>query len=430
MKKTTKDAIIIGFALFSMFFGAGNLIFPGHLGYQLGSQYVTGMLGFIITGVGLPLLAILACAKGGGTFESIAEKINKKFAIIFTAVLFLAIGPLLAVPRTAATTYEVAIHPFLPHIPSWAVILVYFMINIFFVLKKSSIIDTIGKFLTPALIAILVVLVVKGILMPIGAIPEMNNTGVFASSLLEGYQTMDAIAALLFAAIITSSIKNKGYQGKEMSSMLLKASLVAVIGLAFVYGGLTFIGAQTSTLVSGEINKTALLILISQSILGSVGPVLIGLAMGLACLTTSIGLITAGSDFFETITKGKLSYKFNVIAISTVSFGVALLGVDKIVVFSAPILNLLYPVSITIIVYAFMQKHLKIKAAQLGVFTSLICSILLLVPGLNLSFLPLASIGFGWVLPTAIAMIIGQLVFKEDKKSLDPEELESKQDIA
>ena len=416
MRKTTKDAIIIGFALFSMFFGAGNLIFPGHLGYQLGSHYFIGMIGFIITGVGLPLLAILACSKGDGTFEGIAEKISKKFAIIFTSVLFLSIGPLLAVPRTAATTFEVAINPFFPAIPAWVVILAYFIINSVLVLKRSSIIDTIGKFLTPALIIILVVLIIKGIFMPIGAILPNNDTGVFAYSLLEGYQTMDALAALLFAAIITSSIKNKGYKGKEMSKVLFIGSLVAVIGLAFVYGGITYIGAQTSGLVSGDINKTSLLVLIAKNVLGSAGPILIGVAMALACLTTSIGLITAGADYFETITKGKLSYKFNALAISIVSFGVALLGVDNIVVFSAPILNLLYPVSITIIVFALLHKHIKIKAGRLGVYTSLVFSILLLIPGLNLNFLPLASIGFGWLLPTALAMIIGQLVFKNENK--------------
>ena len=364
----------------------------------------------------MPLLAILACSKGDGTFEGIAEKISKKFAIIFTSVLFLSIGPLLAVPRTAATTFEVSINPFFPAIPAWVVILAYFIINIVLVLKRSSIIDTIGKFLTPALIIILVVLIIKGIFMPIGAILPNNDTGVFAYSLLEGYQTMDALAALLFAAIITSSIKNKGYKGKEMSKVLLIGSLVAVIGLAFVYGGITYIGAQTSGLVSGDINKTSLLVLIAKNVLGSAGPILIGVAMALACLTTSIGLITAGADYFETITKGKLSYKFNVLAISIVSFTVALLGVDNIVVFSAPILNLLYPVSITIIVFALLHKHIKIKAGRLGVYTSLVFSILLLIPGLNLNFLPLASIGFGWLLPTALAMIIGQLVFKNENK--------------
>ncbi|SFU73510.1 branched-chain amino acid:cation transporter, LIVCS family [Clostridium sp. DSM 8431] len=416
MKKNTKDAIIIGFALFSMFFGAGNLIFPGYLGYKLGSQFYIGMIGFVLTGVGLPLLAIIACSKGDGTFESLANKIGKKFSITFTALIFLAIGPLLAVPRTAATTFEVAIHPFFPSIPSWIIILIYFIINIFFVLRESSIIDTIGKFLTPALIVILVILIVKGFIMPIGSINESDLTGVLADSLLEGYQTMDALAALLFASIITFSIKDKGYKGKETSSILLKASLVAAIGLAFVYGGLTYIGAQTHEIAFADISKTQLLILIAKNILGNAGPVLIGVAMGLACLTTSIGLISAGSDFFTKITNGKLPYKINALVISVISFGVALLGVDKIVVYSAPVLSLLYPVAITMIVFAFIQNYIKIKAARLGVYTSLVFSLLLLIPSLNLSFLPLASLGFGWVLPTVLAMVIGQIVFKDNKE--------------
>ena len=413
MKKTTKDAIVIGFALFSMFFGAGNLIFPGYLGMQLGSQFSIGMIGFLITGVGLPLLAILACTRGDGTFESIAEKINKKFAIVFASVLFLAIGPLLAVPRTAATTFEIAVNPFFPKIPAVVVILVYFLINLYFVLKRSSIIDTIGKFLTPALLILLIILIVKGIAMPIGSINEVESSNVFATSLLEGYQTMDAIAALLFAAIITSSIKAKGYKKDEMSPMLIKSSIVAVIGLAFVYGGLMYIGAQTGDLAAEGISKTGLLLLMSKSVLGSIGPIVIGLSMGLACLSTSIGLITAGSDFFETITNGRLKYKFNVIVISVISFCVALLGVDKIVVYSVPILNLLYPVSITIMVTAFLAKYINIKAIRLAVYTSLVLSLLLLIPGLNLSFLPLASYGFGWVTPTVAALIIGLIIFRK-----------------
>ena len=413
MKKTTKDAIVIGFALFSMFFGAGNLIFPGYLGMQLGSHFAIGMIGFLITGVGLPLLAILACTRGDGTFESIAEKINKKFAIVFASVLFLAIGPLLAVPRTAATTFEIAVNPFFPKIPAVIVILVYFSINLYFVLKRSTIIDTIGKFLTPALLLLLVVLIVKGIAAPIGNIVEIETTNVFATSLLEGYQTMDAIAALLFAAIITSSIKNKGYNKKEMSPMLIKSSIVAVIGLAFVYGGLMYIGAQTGDITTKDVSKTGLLLLISKNILGRIGPVVIGISMGLACLSTSIGLITAGSDFFETITNGRLKYKYNAIVISIISFGVALLGVDKIIVFSAPILNLLYPVSITIMVTAFLTKSININAIRLAVYTSLVFSILLQIPGLNLSILPLSTIGFGWVIPTIVALIFGAIIYKK-----------------
>ena len=414
MKKSTKDAIVIGFALFSMFFGAGNLIFPGFLGNTLGSSFFTGMIGFVITGVGLPLLAIVACSKGDGSFESIASKIGPKFVIIFTTLLFMAIGPLLAVPRTAATTFEMSINPFLPGIPAIVVIAVYFIINLIFVLKRSSIIDTIGKFLTPALLILLIVVIVKGVFMPIGEITSTNAQNVFSSSLIEGYQTMDAIAALLFAAIITTSLKDKGYEKKDMPSMILKSSLVATIGLAFVYGGLMYIGAQTTTIASSDLGKTGLLLFIAKHILGSAGPIVIGVAMGLACLSTSIGLITAGADFFEKVSKGKLTYKFNAIVISLVSFLVALLGVDKIIAFSSPILNLLYPVSITIIVTTLLSKWLtNVKAIRLGVYTSLVFSLLLLIPGLNLSFLPLSKVGFGWVIPTILGIIIGYIIFKD-----------------
>ena len=414
MKKNTKDAIIIGFALFSMFFGAGNLIFPGFLGNSLGSDYLLGIVGFIITGVGLPLLAIVACSKGDGTFESIGNKIDRKFVLIFTTVLFMAIGPLMAVPRTAATTFEISINPFFPKIPAIVAITVYFAINLFFVLKQSSIVDTIGKFLTPALLLLLIVLIVKGVISPIGTIVNTNTSSVLSSSLIEGYQTMDALGALLFASIVTTSLKDEGYKGKEMPKMIFKSGLVAAIGLAFIYGGLTYIGAQTSSLVTGEIGKTGLLLLISESVLGNMGPAIIGVAMGLACLSTSIGLVSVGASFFEKISNGKLSYKLNAIVISIISLGVASLGVDKIVALSGPVLNLLYPVSITIIVTTLLSKYLKnMKAVRLGVYTSLVFSLLLLIPGLNLSFLPMADLGFGWVVPTVLAIIIGLVIFKE-----------------
>lgn len=414
MKKSTKDSIVIGFALFSMFFGAGNLIFPGFLGNSLGSDFLLGTIGFVVTGVGLPLLAIVACSKGDGTFESIGNRIDRKFILIFTTVLFLAIGPLMAVPRTAATTFELSVNPFLPNVPAIVAITVYFAINLFFVLKKSAIVDTIGKFLTPALLILLIVLIVKGIVSPIGEIVNTNASAVLSTSLIEGYQTMDALGALLFASIVTTSLKDKGYKGKEMPKMIFKSSLVAAIGLAFVYGGLMYIGAQTSGLVSQEIGKTGLLLLISESVLGKVGPAIIGLAMGLACLSTSIGLVSVGASFFEKISKGKLSYNLNAIVITIISLSVATLGVDKIVALSGPVLNLLYPVSITIIITTLMSKYLKnMKAVRLGIYTSLVFSLLLLIPGLNLSFLPLADLGFGWVLPTVLAIIIGLFVFKE-----------------
>ena len=411
MKNKMKDSIIVGFALFSMFFGAGNLIFPPSLGNKLGDQYLLGIIGFVITGVGLPLLAILACSKGNGTFEGITNKIGNKFTLIITTVLFFAIGPLLAIPRTAATTFEISILPFFPTWSPIIVMAIYFLINLFFVLKRSSIIDTIGKFLTPALIIILTIVIVKGIVSPIGEMTSTGATNILSTSLLEGYQTMDALAALLFAGVITSSIVQKGYKGTEVKSVLLKASIIAVIGLAFVYGGLTFIGAHTVNLVDSGITNTALLVFIANKILGTFGVALIGAAIGLACLTTSIGLLTAGSTFFEKVTNGKLSYKFNAIAISLISYIIACQGVDKIVKLSVPILNVLYPVAITIIFVTMLNKFItNIIAIRLAVYVSLVCGILFSFFGTALNFIPLASVGFGWVIPTVIALVIGLFI--------------------
>ena len=432
MKKNTKDSIVIGFALFSMFFGAGNLIFPGFLGNELGSSFFIGMIGFILTGVGLPLLAIIACSKGDGSFESIAAKIGPKFVVIFTSILFIAIGPLLAVPRTAAITFEMSIQPLLPSMSNKTFALVsilaialYFSINLYFVLKKSSIVDTIGKLLTPALILLLTLIIVKGIFMPIGTVVDTEVSNVLSISLLDGYQTMDALAALLFAAIITTSLKDKGYKKEDMPSMILKSSLVAAIGLAFIYGGLMFIGAQTSSIEAcSSLDQPALLAFMAKSILGSTGPVIIGIAVGLACLSTSIGLVTAGANFFEKITKGKLSYKLNAIVISIISFAIALLGVKTIVAFSGTVLELLYPVSITIIITTLLSKYIKnVKAIRYGVYTSLFLSIMQILPGIDTSFLPLSSVGFAWVLPTILAVLIGSLKLNSNRENNSNEEL-------
>lgn len=419
MKKSTKDFLIVGFALFAMFFGAGNLIFPPFLGHAVGKDFVFAIIGFTLTGIGLPLLAIIACTKGDGTLQTMASKISPKFAIIFTSILFIAIGPMLGIPRTAATTYELAIQPVLPNVSPLVWMIIYFSINLYFVFSKSSIIDTIGKFLTPILLIILGVVIFKGVFLPIGTIADTGFTNVFSSSLIEGYQTLDALGALLFAAIVSKSIRDKGYDKKSLLPMTIKASLVAAIGLAIVYGGLTFIGAQTTSLASNDLTNTQLLLLISQRILGSAGTTIIGVAMGLACLTTSISLITAGSSFFEKVSNGKLKYKYNALIITFISIGIGQLGVDNIIKLSVPILNVLYPVAITLIFTTLLDKYLKNKLAiKLGVYVSLLFGILQIIPNVNLSFIPLATVGFAWLFPTLLSILLGLLILRKPKLEL------------
>lgn len=419
MKKSTKDVIVVGFALFAMFFGAGNLIFPPFLGNMVGDRYILGIIGFVCTGVGLPLLAIIAATKGDGTFETMASKIGRKFAVIFATILFIAIGPMLAIPRTAATTYELAMNPLVPSLTPLISMIIYFAVNLIFVLKRSSVIDTIGKYLTPSLIIILSFIIIKGIISPIGSIVHTDVNSVLSFSFIEGYQTMDALAGLLFASVITNELISKNYSKKELLPMTLKSGGVAIIGLAFIYGGLMFLGAQTSGFEISGISKTSLLLLISKTILGNTGTTLIGIAIGLACLTTSIGLLTAGSTFFEKVSNGKLPYKINAIVISVISIIIGRLGVDDIVKISGPILSVLYPVTITLIATTLANKYIRnIKAVRLGIYTSLIFGILETIPTINLDFILLGDVGFAWLMPTIVAIVLGYIIFPMSKQEI------------
>ncbi|WP_125151967.1 branched-chain amino acid transport system II carrier protein [Clostridium rectalis] len=435
MKKTTKDYLVIGLALFAMFFGAGNLVFPPYLGKDMGTKFIIGAIGFVLTGVGLPFLAILACTRNEGSFENMAGKVSRKFAVLCAVAIFLAIGPMLAIPRTAATTYELTVQPMFPAISSLLSMILYFALNLCFVLKPSKIIDNIGKFLTPLLLIVLSIIIIKGILCPIGSVINTNVQTPLSTSLIEGYQTMDALAALMFATIITSSVIDKGYKGKDIITLTTKAGIVAIVGLALVYGGLMYLGAQTSSMALGEITKTSLLLKISQMTLGSYGSIVIGIAIGLACFTTSVGLITAGANFFDNVSDGKLPYKINAIVISLVSIVIGTFGVDKIVKISVPVLSILYPVAITLVLINLFKNLSKNSiVVKTSVYTALTVSLLDSLPnlGINIRFLkslfglmPLSSMGFGWVTPTIIALILS-LIISQVKKNNSEEVLENR----
>lgn len=424
MKKTSaKDFIVIGFALFAMFFGAGNLIFPPYMGKLVGDQAPVAIIGFLITGVGLPLSGIIACAKINGTFSDISGRVGKVFAVISTTALILAIGPMLAIPRTAATTFELAVHPIFPSISPVIAVIIYFAICLAFVLRPSGIVDSIGKVLTPVLLVMLAIIIVKGLISPIGPVVSTNFEGVFSKSLLEGYQTMDAMASVIFASIILTAVRAKGYkEEKDVVSVTIKSGLVAIVGLAFVYGGLMILGSQTSTLIPGEIGRSALVVEIVKRDLGNAGTVILGVAVGLACLTTAIGLISTGAQYFSGLTKGKVSYNAFAIVISVVSALLGTGGVEKIVKFAVPVLLVLYPIVIVLIIITLAGKAVKNNSVvRVTVYTTLIVSILDTVNMLTggsvaflkslLAIIPLSNVGFSWLVPAVIAFIIGTVIF-------------------
>lgn len=240
MRKTVKDAIVVGAALFAMFFGAGNLIFPPAIGMAAGEKWLLSLLGFLMTGIGLPVLGVMAVSKAGGTVSDLAGKVSKRFSLIIGTTIILAIGPLLAIPRTGATVYEIGIEPMLSVNPL-VVSFIYFAITLAFVIKPNGIIDKVGKILTPILLGVIGLIIVVGVIHPIAKPTGVPTFQPIAYGFLEGYQTMDTLGAIVMGGIILAALIEKGYHDrKSQMKMTSIAGVIAGLGLAGVYGGLLY----------------------------------------------------------------------------------------------------------------------------------------------------------------------------------------------
>ena len=420
----TRDLFVIGFALFAMFFGAGNLIFPPYLGLISGPQWWVGFLGFTITDAGLGLLAIIALSKYDGNLNVLASRVNKTFAIIISTAIILCIGPFLATPRTAATTYEIGILPiFGESVNRYLFSVVFFIIACLLSIRPSKVVDIVGKFLTPSLILCMAVLIVKGIVSPIG---EIANTtmidNVLEKGITDGYQTMDAIAGCMFALVVLNAVKTRNYSSQKLEiKATILSGIIAAVCLAIIYGGLLYLGAQTSSLGVYDINtdNTKLLVDITNRILGGVGVYILAIITALACLTTAIGLISAAGNFFNELSKGKISYEIIVVICSVVSCAISVLGVSQIIKISAPILEILYPCAMTIVLIGLFNEKIKNDIVfKIPAIVSLIFGFLFVLKGMNLlgSFgdvldsFPLTKFGLGWVVPMLIGLFIAIVI--------------------
>ena len=419
-----KDVILTGFALFAMLFGAGNLIFPPMVGYVVGDKWVSAAAGFFITGIGFPLLAILSSALAGKELDDFADKVSPLFSKIFNVVLILAIGPFLAIPRTGATAFELML---LPHVDGnnemykYGFLACYFIIVFLFSIKANAVIERIGKILTPILLIILAVIVVKGVFFPMGepAAKEISNT--FRYGFYNGYQTMDTLAAIIFSSIILKAIRNgRTLTAKQEMSFLSNSSMIAVCGLSIVYGGLLYIGA-TSYGVLHSTGTTQLLTDIVNKLLGKEGNMALGICVAGACLTTAIGLTATVGDYFSSFLK--MSYEKIVTGTVILSFIFAGFGVDTIVKVSAPILTFLYPIAIVLIVLNCFKKYISSDKTYLGaVIGAGIIGFFEMTQtlGINLQFLnkiyiklPLQTFGLAWIVPSLIFAVIFSIIFRK-----------------
>lgn len=443
-KNKTKDIIVVGFALFAIFFGAGNLIFPPYLGVMSGDGWITSAVGFLIADPVFPVLGVIATAMVGGMPDDMGKRVGHKFAVALGFISVLVLCVLFAVPRTAATAHEVfTVQVFgdgtLESVPAVVTSLIFFILSWICVIRSAKVVDIIGKFLTPVLLIILIGTIIVAIFNPAGEIasgsPGLEQgmiDSLFIKGFTEGYQTMDALGSALMAGIVVSDLINKGYNDeKERFRASVGVGLVAAILLAIVYGGLTYVGATVSgsELYANEYlpadNRTGILVGVFTEMYGAAGKWAIGIATALACLTTSVGLTGVAGNFFTRVFhKDEKFYKIIVTCSTILAFFISLFGVNTIINFAVPILAILYPIYMCLFIITLFDKFIKYNWVYTGavIFTAIISipkGIAQLyamngwqTPGFLASItefygkLPLAFLDLNWIVPAIIGMVV------------------------
>ena len=422
----TKDILLTGFALFAMLFGAGNLIFPPMLGYETSSSWLLTMLAFIITGVGFPFLGILSVSIAGNGIKDFANRVSPIFSTIFAILSILAIGPMLAIPRTGATAYEITFlyNGMESPIYKYIYLICYFGIVILFSLRANKVIERVGKILTPILLILLFLIIIKGIFFTNLSIKPDIYPHAFKRGFLEGYQTMDTIASIAYAGIILKAIKSDRSLTHEQEFLfLIKSGLVAIISLALIYGGFALVGAKMHSVLATD-DKIELLVKTTSYLLGNYGILVLAICVAGACLTTAIGLVATVGEFFSSIT----SFKYENIVIFTViiSFLLSILGVESIINISVPILVFIYPVMISLILLNLFGKYIKNDYVYKGVV--LFTGVIGLIESLEtlgiknyytksvLEILPFSDYGLTWLFPGIVGYILFSFAFRKVEK--------------
>lgn len=420
MTNRKKDILISGLALFAIFFGAGNLIFPPYLGVITGDGWLATMVGFLLADPVIPILTVIVTAAAGGRAVDIGKRVGDKFAKILTLAAIICIGPAFAIPRTAATTYEVGFQSFFPNLPIWVVTIVFFAITFALSFKESNVVNIIGKYITPALLVFLFIVIVKAIISPIGKPVDVPvKGGYFVKGFYEGYQTLDAFASPLFTGIVVADLMRKGYgkqSRKDRLSFIISVGIVASIFLSLVYGGLTYLGASGSSIFTADDSRVEILVSLVYMTLGNFGKFALSVCVTLACLTTAIGLTSSAGNFIEELTHGKVKYIYTVIVVTIISFLLSSLGVDAIINLAVPVLTIGYPIIIALVFYMIFDKKVPYNMAYILMVIGVTIVAVIETFGKQLGLgalveiiksLPLAQFGFTWFIPSLVCFVIG-----------------------
>lgn len=432
MKRMSKGEILtVGLMMFSIFFGAGNLIFPPALGQAAGSNSIIAMLGFLITGVGLPLLGITAIAMQGGKYvEFMNRKTYPWLATALLVILYLTIGPVFAVPRTGAVSFEIGIRPFLAAedltLGQFIYTLFFFGATYYLAMTPNKLIDRVGKMLTPALLAFLVILFVKSFVTPLGEVLDATGayiTAPFSQGFQDGYQTMDLLASLSIGTIVVNAIRMRGTtDNKSVSKICIISGFITVALMTLVYGSLAYIGASSASVLGGVENGGQLLAGAVGIFFGPAGNLLVAFIIALACLTTSCGMISGTAWYFNKLSNNRISYARLVQVSTAFSFVVSNVGLTQIIALSVPFLVAIYPLVIVFVVLSLFDGIIgwRYSIYRLAINVTLFFAVLdgLAAAGIKFpaltevltAYVPFYDIGMGWFVPAVTAAVLGWVV--------------------
>lgn len=443
MKKslTLKESILIGSMLFGMFFGAGNLIFPVHMGQLAGTNVWPAVIGFIVTGVGLPLLGVacLGISKKDSLFD-LSSLVGDKYKYFFTIALYLTIGPFFAIPRCATTSFSIGT-PLLNGgnevMPRLIFTFVFFLLVLIFALNPNKILTYIGQFINPIFLVFLAVLIVRSFISPMlttnNIIPEEAYlTQPFFRGFIEGYNTMDAIASLAFGITVITVIRNLGIKNEtDVALSTIKAGIIGCTLMAIIYILTTLMGTFSRGVFEVSENGSIALSQISNYYFGNFGTFFLLTVVTLACFKTALALVISCSEMFNKMFPDFLSVKQWSIIFTAFSFVVSNFGLNAIITYAVPVLMLLYPLAISLILLALFGKLFdydkKVFATTTVLnFMAAILDFIVAFPKDSIipnslienvsSFagrvLPFFNIGLGWLIPSIIGLIVG-LVYKK-----------------
>lgn len=426
-----KDLLTLGFMMFSVFFGAGNLIFPPALGQAAGTNTLPAMLGFMTTGVGLPLLGIMAIALAGGEYVQLLKRRTFPwFATALLVILYLIIGPLFAMPRTGAVSFEIGIRPFVGAgdvtLPQVIYTALFFGASYYLSLNPNKLIDRVGKMLTPALLVVLVILFLRTFWSPMGEV--LAPTGVYlespyAQGFQDGYQTMDLLATIAIGALVVNAVRYRGVTDtRTIGKACLAAGFITVFLMACVYGSLAYLGATSVTVLGHSENGGQLLAEAVRIFFGAAGNVLLALIIILACITTCCGITSSAAMFFHKLFKKKISYERLLLFSTLFSFGASNIGLTQIIALAVPFLVAIYPLVIVFVLLSLFDRFIGWRKSiyQGSVLVTLAFSLTdaMHAAGFGSAALyeilaahvPFYGVMMGWVCPALAGAVLGFII--------------------